>query len=151
VVVVEVAVDDLGELAFEAAEGFGGGLLFGSFALVVGAAGSGVHGLHAGGDVQGVVEGSVAGSGEAVAGLLAAGDLDRGGAGVAGDRQRDCGVRSADATVAEARRRSRAGAQLGDRPTVPLGEVEPVEDLPHSQHGAFGPLRRDRDKIRAFP
>jgi hypothetical protein len=26
VVVVEVAVDDLGELAFEAAEGFGGGL-----------------------------------------------------------------------------------------------------------------------------
>jgi hypothetical protein len=75
VVVVEVAVDDLGELAFEAAEGFGGGLLFGSFALVVGAAGSGVHGLHAGGDVQGVVERSVAGSGEAVAGLLAARDL----------------------------------------------------------------------------
>jgi hypothetical protein len=65
-------------------------------------------------------------------------------------RQRYRRVHSADATVAKARRRSRAGAQLGDRPTVPLGEVEPEEDLPHSQHGAFGPLRRDRDKTRAF-
>ena len=83
-VVAEVAVDDFGELALEAAQGFGGGLVLGLFALVVGAAGSGVHGLDAGGQVQGVVEGSVAGAGESVAALVAAGDLDRGGAGVAG-------------------------------------------------------------------
>ena len=63
----EVAVDDLGELAFEAAERFGGGLVLGLFALVVGAAGAGVHGLDAGGHVQRVVERAVAGAGEAVA------------------------------------------------------------------------------------
>src|SRR5215212_9935099 len=80
----QVAVDDLGELALEAAQGFGGGLMLGLLALVVGAAGAGVHGLDAGGQVQGVVEGSVAGAGESVAALIAAGDLDRGGAGVAG-------------------------------------------------------------------
>src|SRR5215216_4859077 len=59
-VVVEVAVDDFGELSLEAAQCFGGGLVFGLFAQVVRAAGSGVHGLDARGQVQGVVEGAVA-------------------------------------------------------------------------------------------
>ena len=72
VVVAEVAVDDLGELSLEAAEGFCGGLVFGPFALVVGASGPGVHGLDAGGHVERVVERSVAGAREPVAGLFAA-------------------------------------------------------------------------------
>jgi hypothetical protein len=72
VVVSEVAVDDLGELALEAAQGFGGGLVLGLLACVVRAAGAGVHGLDAGGEVQGVVEGAVAGPGEPVAALVAA-------------------------------------------------------------------------------
>src|SRR3954470_24198225 len=45
VVESELAVDDFGELAFEAAEGFGGCLVFGLFALVVRLAGPGVHGV----------------------------------------------------------------------------------------------------------
>src|SRR3954464_11477316 len=40
-----VAVDDLGELAFEAAQRLRGGLVLGLFALVVGAPWAGVHGL----------------------------------------------------------------------------------------------------------
>src|SRR3954451_22868307 len=52
----ELAVDDFGELALEAAEGFGGRLVFGAFALVVRLAGAGMHGLDACGHMQGVIE-----------------------------------------------------------------------------------------------
>jgi hypothetical protein len=55
VVESELAVDDFGELAFEAAAGFGGRLVFGLFAPVVRLAGPGVHGLDAGGHVQRVI------------------------------------------------------------------------------------------------
>jgi hypothetical protein len=53
--VTDLAEDDLGELTLEAAEGFGGGLVFGSFALVVRLAGSRVHGLDTSGHVQRVI------------------------------------------------------------------------------------------------
>jgi hypothetical protein len=67
-----LAVDDLCELSLEAAKRFGRCLVLGSFALVVGLAGSGVHGLNTGGYLQRVVEGAVAGARETVACLLAA-------------------------------------------------------------------------------
>jgi hypothetical protein len=43
-----------------------------------------MHGLDAGGEVERVVERAVAGAGQPVPSLLTAGDLDRGGAAVAG-------------------------------------------------------------------
>ena len=36
---------------------------------------------------------------------------------------------------------------MGDCPRVTVGEIEPVEDLPDSQYGALGALRRDGREI----
>jgi hypothetical protein len=84
VIGAELAVDDAGELAFEAAEGFGWGLVLGERAAIVVASGSGVHRLDVGSHAQGAVEGSIAGSGEPVAFDFAAGGFDGCGAGAAG-------------------------------------------------------------------
>src|SRR6476469_8115388 len=72
----ELAVDDVGEPAFEAAQGLHGGLAGGALASVVGAALGVVAELDDRGDVQDVVHPSVPGSGEAVADLFAGGCLD---------------------------------------------------------------------------
>jgi hypothetical protein len=65
----EVAVDDVGQASFEAAQGFHRGLAGGELASVVGAALGVVAQLHDGGDVDDVVDPAVAGAGEAVADL----------------------------------------------------------------------------------
>ena len=59
-------VDDIGQAAFEAAAGFGGGLTFGDLAEVVRAAGAGIPGLGDGDDVDRGVELPIAAAGEPV-------------------------------------------------------------------------------------
>ncbi len=76
----QMAVDDLGELALEAAERLTGRLVLGELALVVVAPRTRVHRLDAGREVERVVERAVAVPGLAVPGDLAARDLDRRGA-----------------------------------------------------------------------
>ena len=77
-------VADVGESAFEAATRLVRCLRLGELAPVVLAPGAGVAGLADGHDVNGGVELAVTTSGESVMLLFAAGDIDRGGAGVAG-------------------------------------------------------------------
>ena len=73
-----------GDASFQAAARFFGGLVLGDLAPVVVAAEAGIARLGDGGDVDGGVELAVASSGQSVGLLLAAGDVDRRGAGVAG-------------------------------------------------------------------
>jgi len=80
----QTLVDDVGELAFEAAPGLCGGFGFGEFALVVVTAGARVAGLADRDDVYCGVELAVAGAGESMASLVAAGGFDRGSTAVAG-------------------------------------------------------------------
>ena len=84
-VVDEVSVDDVGESAFEAAQRFEMGLALVALASVVVLTGPGHPVLHDGGDVQGVVEPPVPAAVEPVAVVVPAGDVDRCGAGVAGE------------------------------------------------------------------
>jgi hypothetical protein len=81
----EVAVDDVGQASFEAAQGFHRGLAGGELASVVGAALGVVAQLHDGGDVDDVVHPAVAGAGEAVADLFAEGRVQGCGAGPGGE------------------------------------------------------------------
>jgi hypothetical protein len=67
-------------MANRVAEGFHAGLALGAAALIVGPAGRVVTQLDHGHDVQHPVDAPVAGTGEAVAFLVAGGCLDRGGA-----------------------------------------------------------------------
>src|SRR5690242_19841008 len=73
----EVSVDEVGEASFEGAAGFGWGLSFAEFALVVGAAWAGVAGLAERDGVQGGVELPIAGAVESVAAPFTAGGLQR--------------------------------------------------------------------------
>ena len=84
----QLAVDDVGQPSFQAAQGFFVALPAGSFALVVGPAGSVVADLGDGHGVQAAVELPVSGAGEPVADDVAGGDLDRCGSGVGGERRR---------------------------------------------------------------
>jgi hypothetical protein len=81
----EVAVDDVGQASFEAAQGFHRGLAGGELASVVGAALGVLAQLHDGGDVDDVVDPAVAGAGEAVADLFAGGRVQGCGAGPGGE------------------------------------------------------------------
>jgi hypothetical protein len=81
----ELFVDGVGQASFQAAEGFSGCLALGEFASVVGAAFGVVAELDDGHDVEDSVDASVAGSGEAVASMVAAGGVDRSGAVPAGE------------------------------------------------------------------
>ncbi len=76
----ELFVDGVRQASFQAAEGFSRCFAVGEFASVVGAAFGVVAELDDGHDVQGPVDASVAGSGEAVASMVAAGGVDWGGA-----------------------------------------------------------------------
>jgi hypothetical protein len=80
----QVVVDDVGQVSFEASSGFLGGLGLGELALVVGLPGAGVADLADRDDVQRAVELAVVGAVEPVAAQIAAGGLDRRGAGGAG-------------------------------------------------------------------
>jgi hypothetical protein len=79
-VVLHPLVDDVGQVAFERAEGFHRGVAFGEAAPVVGAAGCVTAELDDGHDVQDAVDATVAGAGEPVAALVAGGRLEWGGA-----------------------------------------------------------------------
>jgi hypothetical protein len=57
----QLAVDDVGQPAFEGAKGFRAGRALGQLASVVGLPGGGVADLEDRGEVQGVVEPTVAG------------------------------------------------------------------------------------------
>jgi hypothetical protein len=92
----QLAVDHVGQAAAQAAHGFHGGLALGDPAPVVGAAGGVVAELDDAGHVQHVIDAAVAGPGQPVAVVLAAGGIDRRGAG----REAKC-------------------ARLGNRPTSP--------------------------------
>src|SRR5947209_9270405 len=78
----QLAVDQVGEPAFEAAHGFFVALAFGSFALVVVTPGALAADLAERHGVQGGVELAVPGPGEPVAYDIAGGDFDRSSAGV---------------------------------------------------------------------
>ncbi len=81
----QVAVDDVGQLPFEAAAGLLGRLGLGDLALVVRLSGTGVADLADRDQVQGGVELAVATPVQPMPAQIAAGGLDRGGAGVAGE------------------------------------------------------------------
>jgi hypothetical protein len=72
----QVAVDDVGEVAFEAPPGFLGGLGFSEFAPVVGLPGAGVADLADRDQMQGGVELAVTASVQPMAADIAAGGLD---------------------------------------------------------------------------
>ena len=78
-----MAIDDLRELALQAAERLARRLVLGELAIEVVPSGSRVHRLDPSCEMQRVVERAVAAPGQTVAGDLAAGDLDRGRTGVA--------------------------------------------------------------------
>jgi hypothetical protein len=80
----DAAVDGVRDPSFQASASFLGGLVFGELASVVVASRAGIAGLGDRGDVDGGVELPVAASGQSVSLLFAAGDVDGGGAGVAG-------------------------------------------------------------------
>jgi hypothetical protein len=80
----DAAVDGVGDASFQAAAGLFDGLVFGNLAAVVIAPGTGVAGLGDGSDVDGGVELPVPSSREPVGLLVAARDVDRCGARVAG-------------------------------------------------------------------
>src|SRR5450756_2021536 len=79
----EMAIDDLRELALQAAERLARGLVLGELASVVVAPGARMHRLDPRREVKRVVERAVTTARKSVAGHLAARDLDRRGAGVA--------------------------------------------------------------------
>jgi hypothetical protein len=77
----------VGEASFQAPHRFVVGLPGGDLGVVVGAASAAAHAyLGERGDVQGEVELTVAAAGQAVSGTVSAGGLDRGHAGVVGER-----------------------------------------------------------------
>ena len=80
--------DVVGEAPFEAAHGLVVRLALADLEVVVGAAGAGAHAdLGERGDVQGQVELAISAAGQPVPGAVGAGHLDRGDAGVAGERR----------------------------------------------------------------
>ena len=81
----QVAVDDVGEVPLEAAAGFLGGFGLGELALVEGLPWADVSDLADRDQVQGGVELAVAAPVQPMAAHVAAGGLDGGGAGVAGE------------------------------------------------------------------
>jgi hypothetical protein len=72
----ELAIDDVGQAALEAAQGLHGSLAGGELAPVVGAAFGVVADLHDGLDVQDAIDPPVPRSGQPVAHLLAGGGVD---------------------------------------------------------------------------
>jgi hypothetical protein len=81
--------DVIGDPALEAAQGFAGGLALCELASEVVVAGAAwAASLDERNDVQGVVELPVTGAGQPVSGVLAAGDFEWSGAGVAGEVRR---------------------------------------------------------------
>ena len=84
----ELAVDGIGEASFEAAQCFSVALAGGSLSSVVGPSGGVAGDLGDRHGVQTTVELAVSGAGEAMAGDVAGGCRDRGGAGVGGERRR---------------------------------------------------------------
>ena len=84
-VITEPAVDDPGELSFQAAHGLPGTLPLVDLAAIVVVPGAWVHALHVGHQVQRGVEFPVARTRQPVSDGISAGYLDRGCAGVAGE------------------------------------------------------------------
>src|SRR5215211_1215878 len=81
----DAPVDDVGQASLERSTGLSWGLAFAQLAQVVAAAGSGIAGLADRDGVQGGVEVAVAAGVEPVALLVAAGSVQGGGGGVAGE------------------------------------------------------------------
>src|SRR6266566_9817034 len=133
----ETAIDDLRQLALEAAQSLPRRLVLGKLALVVVPTEPGVHRLDASGQVQGVVERPVSVPREAVPGDFAARDLDGGRARVAGegivrpeavdvaDVAQD--LRREDVADAEDRRQCRPARGDGIRTASPVLGEHPVD------------------------
>ena len=83
---IQLPVNDVGEPPFEASHRFFVALALGSLPQVIGPTGGVLTNLGKGHDMQAEVELAVAGAGEPVADNISGGHVDRGGAGVGGER-----------------------------------------------------------------
>src|SRR5665811_197886 len=139
----EAAIDDLGQLALEAAQRFTRRLVLGDFALVMVSTEPRMHGLNAGGEVERGVERPVAVPRQAMPSDLSARHFDRRRAGVTGEAIRGgeaayvAGVaedlRSENLADPKDRRERRAACGDGTRAASPVLHEGPV-DPPQVSH-----------------
>ena len=111
----QLPVDDVGQPPFEASHRFFVALALGSLPQVIGPTRGVLPDLGKGHDVEAEVELTVAGAGEPVADNISGGHVDRGGAGVGGERGRGAeSIDGADPAQDLARRQGTDTTHLGE-------------------------------------
>ena len=114
-VAAQLSVDDVGQPPFQASHRFFVALAFGSFPQVIGPSRGVLPDLGKGHDVEAEVELAVAGAGEPMPDNISGGHVDRGGAGVGGERRRGAeSIDGADPAEDLARGQGADAAQFGE-------------------------------------